>query len=110
MTRVNGKTSERGVAGVFRGHFCRVYSGHDSPSHGALKNRFLTKFDEYSNAHANDSISPFYISWSDMEELMGKLKLGKSSSGVIRPEHIFLGSTKLVLHVQLIFNPNSHGL
>ena len=35
---------------------------------------------------------------------MSELKAGKSSASFIKPEHIFYGSTKLVCHLQLLFN------
>ena len=42
---------------------------------------------------------------------MGKLKPGKSSSGPVKPEHIFHGSDKLVLHLHLLFNAMiQHGI
>ena len=42
---------------------------------------------------------------------MGKLKIGKSSSGLIRPEHVFYGSPKLVIHLHFLFNAMiQHGI
>ena len=39
-----------------------------------------------------------------MVNVMSKMKPGKSSSGLIRLEHIFLGSDKLIFHLHLLFN------
>ena len=84
---------------------------HDSPSHEALKSEFSAHFETYSHAHSNDSIGPHFLSWANMVEVVGKLKLGKSSSGFIKPEHVFHGSTKLTLHLHLLFNAMiQHGI
>ena len=110
-TRIDGETTEAGIAGAFRGHFCDVYSNHDFPSHELLRSQFQTNFDAYLLEHMNDSISPYYLSWADMREVVAKLKLGKSSSGQIKPEHIFHGCTKLIFHLQLLFNAMiQHGM
>ena len=37
VPRIDGEMSEKGIAGAFCDHFCKVYSGSDSPSHLALK-------------------------------------------------------------------------
>ena len=104
VTRVNGETSEKGIAETFKEHFRNVYSGHDSPTHEMLKSQFYTKFDAYYHTHCHDSIASCYLSWAEMTEVVGKLKAGKSSSGRMKPEHIFHGSTKLILHLHLLFN------
>ena len=36
--------------------------------------------------------------------VMTNVKMGKSSAGMIRPEHLIYGSEKLVCHLQLLFN------
>ena len=78
---------------------------YNSPSH------FQTKYATYTRDHISDSIAPSYLSWAYMVEIMGKLKLGKSSSGRIRPEHVLHGSTKLVLHLHLLYNAMiQHGM
>lgn len=93
-----------GIAKAFRDHFRGVYSNNDTPAHLSLKERFQECFARYYDEHVSDSISPFYLSWSDMEDVIGKMKIGKSSSGGIRPEHVLYGSEKLVFHLQLLFN------
>ena len=34
----------------------------------------------------------------------GKIKLGKASGGFVRGQHIFLGSPKLAVHLNILFN------
>ena len=111
VTRIDGETSEDNIAEAFRVHFCSVYSNSDSPPHEKLRTQFLEKFHAYYGVHINDSIGPYFLSWSDMEDIIRKLKIGKSSSGNIRPEHIFHGHTKLLLHLHLLFNAMiQHGI
>ena len=104
VTRVDGETSQGGIAGAFRNHFRRVYSNHNTPAHESLKNEFDEKFSSYFRDHIDDSIGPCYLSWADMVEILGKLRVGKSSSGYIKPEHIIHGSDKLTFHLHLLFN------
>ena len=61
-------------------------------------------FHFYYNNHFDDSISAMYFSWSNMLDILAKIKTGKSSGGVIRPEHILHGSLKLPFHLHLLFN------
>ena len=111
VTRVDGETSQEGIAGAFRNHFRRVYSDHNTPAHESLRDEFRRLFSLYYDDHINDSLGPCYLSWSDMTVILGKLKTGKSSAGSIRPEHIFHGSTKLALHLHLLFNSMiQHGI
>ena len=111
VTRVEGETTETGIAGAFCRHFQRVYSGGNSPQHQSLRDEFLLKFRNYEIERINDTISPYYVSWSDMTEVVKKIKPGKSSSGLIRPEHVLYGSPKLVIHLQLLYNAMiQHGM
>ena len=111
VTRIDGETSDIGIAEAFRVYFCSVYSNSNSPSHEKLKTQFADKFCAYYEEHIADSISQYYLSWSDMEDIVRKLKIGKSSSGPIRPEHLFHGHTKLLLHLHLLFNAMiQHGI
>ena len=104
VTRVNGETSEKGIANSFRNHFMQVYSSNDGPAHESLKQTFLRKFGQYFHDHLNDSIGPFFLSWSDMLDIMASVKVGKSTASTIKPQHILHGSEKLVFHLQLLFN------
>ena len=104
VTRVNGETDHGGIAEEFREHFQRVYSNSNTPAHESLKNDFTVKFADYYVRNRNDSIAPYLLSWDDMVSVMSNLKTGKASSGEIKPEHFLHGSTKLVLHLHLLFN------
>ena len=39
-----------------------------------------------------------------MTNVMSKLKIGKSSTSFIKPEHIIYGSPKLIYHLHILFN------
>ena len=39
-----------------------------------------------------------------MLDILARIKTGKSSSGLIRPEHVLHGSMKLPLHLHLLYN------
>ena len=111
MTRVNGETTPNGIANTFCEHFKKVYSNGGSPQHELLRLNFLERFALYETEHANDSIAPYFISWSEMMDVMAKMKIGKSNSGKIRPEHVFYGSPKLTIHLHFIFNAMiQHGI
>ena len=111
VTRVDGETNPTKIAGAFREHFRRVYSGNNTHAHESLKKEFESKFDCYYRDHIDDSIGPSFVSWNNMVDVLGRLKAGKSSSGHIKPEHIFHGSQKLALHLQLLFNAMiQHGI
>ena len=104
VTRVDGVTSEKSIADAFAAHFKRVYSGSDSPAHQSLKSEFEAKFSDYCLNHSDYSLSPYYFSWSNMVDIVSKLKTGKSSSGDIKPEHVLYGSITLLIHLHLLFN------
>ena len=70
--------TDDGIANVFCNHFKRAYSGSDSPAHESLKASFQVRFDEYYRSHCLESIGPYYLSWSDMLEVMAVVKIGKS--------------------------------
>ena len=111
VTRVDGETTQEGISGAFRNHFRRVYSNHSTPAHESLKEEFHDKFASYYGNHWDDSIAPYYLSWSEMLDIMGRLECGKSSSGRIRPEHIMHCSRKLGIHLLLLFNAMiQHGI
>ena len=104
VTRIDGETNPNGVAQAFKTHFENVYSGGDSPAHNKLKDEFHALFTDYENERVFDSLSPFYLTWSDMLNVISKIKPGKSSAGFIKPEHLFHGSEKLAVHLHLMFN------
>ena len=91
--------------------FRNVYSNHETSAHLSLRDHFGVMFCEYYDDNLNDSIGPFYLSWSDMLNVMAKMKIGKSSAGLIKPEHIIHGSTKPVFYLHLLFNSMiQHGI
>ena len=104
VTRVEGEVTKSGIVSAFQTHFQQVYANGDTPSHESLRREFLVKFDNYFTLNVDESIAPMFLSWSDMLDVLSKLKPGKSSSGLIKPEHILHGSVKLALHIHLLFN------
>ena len=78
VTRVDGETTDNGIANAFCNHIKRAYSGSGSPAHESLKASFQVRFDEYYRSHCLESIGPYYLSWSDMLEVMAVVKIGKS--------------------------------
>ena len=104
VTRVNGEVSQTGIAEAFRDHFRKVYSNNDTPAHESLRNDFSKKYEYFFRENVTNSIAPFFISWSEMLNVLAELKTGKSSAGSIRPEHVLHGSVKLAFHLHLLFN------
>ena len=81
-----------------------VFSGADSSVYTNLKEKFQNEYHEYYNEHIDDTISPYYASWSDMLDIAAKIKAGKSSAGLLRPEHFIFGCPELLCHLQTLFN------
>ena len=104
VTRVNGETDPKNIAETFATYFESVYSNHDTPQHSKLKNNFEKSYENYFTDHIDDNITPYLLSWSEMIDLISKIKPGKASSGICRPEHILLGSPELLCHLHLLFN------
>ena len=104
VTRVDGVTDEKSIADAFGVHFKGVYSGSDTSAHQSLKREFDAKFRDYFTNHVNDYIGPSYFSWADMINVVKRLKMGKSSAGFIKPEHVLNGSESLLIHLHLLFN------
>ena len=104
VARVDGESTEQGIAEAFRVHFGKVYSNNDTSAHRSLKSEFSDKFEAYKSQHMSDDLGPCFFSWSEMIEITSKLKIGKSSSGTIRPEHVLNGSRKLLIHLLFLFN------
>ena len=102
--RINGETDAKGIANSFASHFEAVYGNNDTAEHRSLKTDFHNDYSDYFSNHVNDNISPFLLTWNDMIDIANKLKLGKSSSGRCRPEHIFHGCPSLLYHFHILFN------
>ena len=103
-TRISGKTDAKEIANTFASYFESVYGDHDTPEHEALKTKFEQKYAQYFQQHQNDNIANYFISWSEMMDIVSKIKIGKSSSGTCKSEHVLYGSPVLICHFQLLFN------
>ena len=104
VSRIDGETEEGNIANAFASYFQSVYSGHDSPEHELLKDDFYDTFSKYYSEHSDDDISGYYLSWTEMIDIAAKIKVGKATAGVIRPEHFIYGSASLLRHFQNLFN------
>ena len=80
-TRISGKTEAKDIADTFASYFESVYGDHETPEHEALKKKFEEKYAEYFSQHKDNIISPHFLSWSEMMDIVAKIKPGKSSSG-----------------------------
>ena len=69
-----------------------------------LKEKCDQEYMEYHSQHIDDIISPYYVTWSDMLDIASKIKIGKASAGILRPEHFLFGSPHLMRHFQMLFN------
>ena len=47
---------------------------------------------------------PHYITWAEMVDVASKVKLGKSSTGRFKAEHLLHGCPKLLHHFHFLFN------
>ena len=103
-TRINGKTEAKDIADTFATYFESVYGNNETPEHINLKTKFEEQYSQYYANHINDNIMPYLISWSEMMDIVAKIKMGKSSSGMCKPEHVLFGSPLLICHFHLLFN------
>ena len=103
-SRINGHTEEKLIADEFANYFESVYQGHDSPEHIAMKEKFGEVFSLYYAENISNSITPYYVSWSEMLDIASEIKAGKSTAGSLRPEHFLLGSGDLLRHLHILFN------
>ena len=103
-SRINGETEGEMIANSFSSYFESVYSGHDTAEHKLLNDQFSHSFSRYYTDHINDSISHCFLSWSEMLDIAATVKLGKSTAGSIRPEHIIHGAPELMCHFHILFN------
>ena len=103
-SRINGETDDARIADSFAEYFRTVYGNNDTPQHRALAEKFDSLYAEYFYLHIHDSLTPHYLSWSDMVDIATKIKIGKAVSGAIRPEHFLYGSPELLTHFHILFN------
>ena len=104
VTRIKGETDEKNIANVFASYFESVYGGSDTDEHLKLKNEFTNSFSSYFSDHINDDIMSSYLTWSDMIELASKVKIGKATAGLVKPQHFIHGGPRLLQHFQILFN------
>ena len=82
VTRISGETDPKGIAETFASYFESVYGGHDTDIHQTLRSQFHDSLTRYASEHSDDDISPYLLTWSEMIEIISRLKPGKSSSGL----------------------------
>ena len=97
--QINGLSGDVHIANRFSDGFSDIYRKNDVTSHNSLRHEFESIFPAYHDAHLHDNISQFYFSRLDMEDMISKLREGKSYAGFIRAEHIIHGSPKLFVHL-----------
>ena len=102
--RIDNFVEDRDIANGFRGTFSKVYASADKPACDRLRSKFDELYSTYHNAHVNDDLGDFFFTWNDMLYALRELKIGKASGGFIKSQHILLGSTKLAVHLHLLFN------
>ena len=69
-----------------------------------MRRSFELSFSRYHAEHIGDDISFHFLTWPEMKDLAAKIKIGKASAGVIRPEHFLYGCTQLLKHFHILFN------
>ena len=102
--RINGFFKDDEIANCFADSFESVYHSNDPNCVSALKSQFDVLYSAYQHDHANDNISNFLLSWTDMLEIADKIKTGKATAGFVKYEHILYGSTKLLYHLHILYN------
>ena len=101
---IDGLTDDADIANRFASNFKNVYDSRNVTQSEKLLSEFNTLYNSYSQLHLTDSIRPFFFSWSDMLNIVSKLKTGKATASFVKPEHIMYGTPKLIVHLQLLFN------
>ena len=84
---VIGLTCNVDIANCFANFFKHVYDSWDDSQASILHNNFTCSFNDYQNAHKNDVLDPYFLSWDEMVTVLSKLKSGKATSTFIKPEH-----------------------
>ena len=102
--RIDGHFKDEDVANCFADSFETVYKSNDTTRVLELGSKFDDLYVNYCNQHDNDDIRGHFITWSDMLDIVCKMKTGKSAAGFIRYEHILYGSPKLLCHLHILYN------
>ena len=101
---VNNLRNNVDIANCFANSFENIYTTRDEFQSQVLHDKFLQMYSGYCNEHASDSLSPYFLTWHEMINVMSTLKTGKATSTFLKAEHILLGSPKLAVHIHLLFN------
>ena len=101
---IDGLSNDVDIANRFARNYKAVYESNDATQAKVLSDELSHVYKEYCCQHANDSVLPFLLSWSEMLSVMSKLQAGKATATFIKPEHILYGSPKLAWHLHLLFN------
>ena len=99
---IDGYVKYDNIASCFLNSYSSVYK--DSPANDVLHEKFEHEYKKYFEAHAQDSLTPYLFSWSDMLDAVFSLKVGKAASTFVKAEHVFLGSPELLCYSHLLFN------
>ena len=67
--RINGFTNDGDIANCFANSFKNVYDTKDIPQSNRLRTEFSFMHQSYTNDHCNDSLNPYFLSWSKMTTL-----------------------------------------
>ena len=102
--RIDGFIKDNDVADCFAKSFQAVYQSNDPTRVSSIRSKFYDKYSEYYESHLHDNISFYYLTRSDMLDIVAKMKTGKATAGFIKYEHILYGSPKLMIHLQILFN------
>ena len=101
--RIDGYVDDAEIANSFKNTFSKVYANGNRCSEN-LRRRFHEAHALYSASHITENLDDYFFSWNDMLDALSKMSIGKASSGSIKSQHIFLGSPKLSIHLNILFN------
>ena len=90
------------IANGFSDTYSQVYK--DSVANNLLRDKFNREYCKYFDEHANDPLSPYLFTWSDIVDAAFSIKVGKASSTFLKGEHVFLGCPELLCYLHLLFN------
>ena len=98
--RIDGYIKDSDVADCFAKSFQAVYRSNDPVRVSSLESQFKDKYSQYYDQHSHDDISFYYLTRSDMLDIVAKMQTGKATAGFIKYEHILHGSPKLLIHLR----------
>ena len=101
VTRVDGYFKHGDISNAFADTFSKVYRDQ---TRSDLEDEFGQLHKSYNEKHANDSISPYLLSWSEFLVCISKTKTGKATGSFVKPQHLLHGSPLLSLHLHLLYN------